>query len=131
MEIGDPQRTFRVAGANGSDRLIRFRIRLELDFANLYTLKDTVVSLQHQIKRFENWVRTCAPLLIPYDEICFDTITTITRIAERIGVGVDAEAVRNKFMSDPRVIGQFNKGEKRRFEHEMEAQACNTSSVTI
>jgi hypothetical protein len=102
------------------DHAMRSRRKGIPDFANLYTIRDTVVSLKNQVKRFENWVRTCAPFLISYDEICFDTGTTITRIAERIGVEVNAEAIRNKFISDPRVIGQFNKGEKRRFEHEME-----------
>src|SRR5207248_9054172 len=35
------------------DHAIKSRRKGILDFANLYTLKDTVVSLQHQVKRLE------------------------------------------------------------------------------
>ena len=44
----------------------------------------------------------------------------ISRIAERLGVLVNADLIVNEFNSNRASIGQFNKGERRRFEREMD-----------
>ena len=92
------------------------------DFAEFHEPIDTLETIRHQTQRFENWVKLCNPLLIPYDEICFNTKTTIMRIAGRLGVSVDAELISTEFHTSKHRIGQFNKGEGRRFEREMSAE---------
>jgi tRNA (mo5U34)-methyltransferase len=92
------------------------------DFAEFHEVKDTIETIKIQIQKFENWVRTCEPLLIPYDEICFDTRRTIARVAERVGVSVDVDRVFAEFNSNKNLIGQFNKGDSRRFEREIDRE---------
>jgi hypothetical protein len=92
------------------------------DFAEFYEITDTLDAIRTQVSRFGNWVRSCAPLLIPYDEICFDTRTTISKIANRLQVPVDVEKVLNEFSRNKNLIGQFNRGERRRFEREMDEE---------
>lgn len=89
------------------------------DFAQFYEVSDTIESIKAQVQRLEGWVRSCKPLLISYDELCFDTRSTISRIAQRLGVSADIDAIFNQFSSHKNLIGQFNKGERRRFEREM------------
>ena len=101
------------------DHAARSRMQGIADFAHLHTLQDTLPILETQVQRFEKWIASCAPLLIPYDEICFDTRATITRIADCIGVTVDVESIFAEFAGNKTAIGQFNKGERRRFEREM------------
>ncbi|HLY46515.1 MAG TPA: glycosyl transferase family 90 [Stellaceae bacterium] len=103
------------------DHGARSRARGIADFAELRTLADTTPLLDDQIARLEQWRVSCAPLLIPYDEICFDTGITIERIAARLGVAVDAAAISAEFAADKGAIGQLNKGEHRRFERELSA----------
>ena len=90
------------------------------DFSQFYEVTDTLEDIRVQVRRFENWVRSCNPLLLPYDEICFNTRSIISRIAERLEVLVNADLIFNEFHSNRASIGQFNKGERRRFEHEMD-----------
>lgn len=101
------------------DHGARSRTKGGADFAIYREPTDTLELIEHQILRFENWVQLCNPLLISYDEICFATQTTVLRIAGRLGVEVDAGAIANEFCSAKDRIGQFNKGERRRFEREM------------
>ena len=98
------------------------------DFAEFYKPLDTFDTIRDQVERFENWVQSCEPLLIPYDEICFDTRTTIHRVAERLGVFVNVDAVFAHFEENKSQIGQFNKGKQRRFEREMSRE---TSEVFL
>jgi hypothetical protein len=100
------------------DHAAKSRMRGISDFADLSTVNDTLPLIKDQVQRFENWVSSTAPLLIPYNEIAFDTNTTINRIAERLSVPVDAETIAATF-DNKTSIGQFNRGEKRRFEREM------------
>jgi hypothetical protein len=101
------------------DHGARSRMNGVPDFASLYTIEDTLPLLATQVQRFTDWVKFARPLLVPYDEICFDTRTTITRIAERLDVPVDVEEVFGLVESSKRSIRHFNKGELRRFEREM------------
>lgn len=110
------------------DHGARSRRKGTKDFAEFYEVADTLKDIKAQIQRLEGWVRFCSPLLLPYDEICFDTRSTISRIAERLGVSVDVELIFDEFNLNRNLIGQFNKGERRRFEHEMDAQ---TSALFI
>jgi hypothetical protein len=91
------------------------------DFSQFREVPETLENIRVQVRRFENWVRSCNPLLLPYDEICFDTRSTISRIAERLGVLVNTDLIFNEFNSNTASIGQFNKGERRRFEREMDS----------
>jgi hypothetical protein len=91
------------------------------DFAEFYEVSDTLEDIKAQIQRLEGWVRFCNPLLLPYDEICFDTPSTISRIADRLGVSVNIESICDEFKLNKNSIGQFNKGERRRFEREMDS----------
>ena len=91
------------------------------DFAEFHNLSDTLNDIKTQVEKFQNWVQSCKPLLLSYDEVCFDTRSTIKRIAERLGVSVDVELIFDEFHSNKKSIGQFNKGENRRFEREMDA----------
>lgn len=90
------------------------------DFIEFREVIDTIDSIRVQVKRFENWVKLGDPLLIPYDEICFETETTVRRVAARLGVAVDAGAIVEEFRSGKQRIGQFNRGQPRRFEREMD-----------
>jgi SAM-dependent methyltransferase len=91
------------------------------DFAEFHELSDTIGSIEVQIRRFDDWVKSCEPLLIRYDEICFDTRKTIVRVAECLGVSVDIDSIFHDFEVNKTSIGQFNRGQKNRFEHEMDA----------
>jgi hypothetical protein len=102
------------------DHGARSRRKGTKDFARFYEVSDTLEDIKTQTQRLEGWVRACDPLLLPYDEICFDTPSTIYRIAERLGVSVDIESICAEFRSNKQLIGQFNKGEKGRFEREMD-----------
>jgi hypothetical protein len=104
------------------DHGARSRARGIKDFAEFYEVSDTVENLKAQIRRFETWVRLCKPLLLSYDEICFNMPLAISRIAERLRVSVDARSIVDEFSSNKKSIGQFNKGEGRRFEREMDAK---------
>jgi hypothetical protein len=75
------------------------------DFAEFYELSDTIGSIDVQVGRFDDWVKLCAPLLIPYDEICFDTRITIARIAKRLDVSVDIDAILDEFEFANRLLG--------------------------
>src|SRR6266852_982858 len=65
------------------------------------------IRVKMQLTRFERWVRDCKPLLIPYDEICFNTCGTLSRIAAHLGVSVDIESIADRFTEDKSAIGQF------------------------
>ena len=104
------------------DHGARSRAKGIKDFSEFHELTDTLEDIRVQVQRFENWVQLCKPLLLSYDEICFDTRSMIPRIAERLGVSVDVELISNEFASNNASIGQFNKGEKRRFEREMNSE---------
>lgn len=104
------------------DHGARSRARGIADFAELRTITDTLPLLDDQVARLEQWMLSCTPLLIAYDEICFDTTVTIERIAARLGVRVDAAAILAEFAADKAAIGQLNKGERRRFERELGAR---------
>jgi hypothetical protein len=104
------------------DHGARSRAKGIKDFSEFREVEDTLEDIKVQVRRFENWVKLCNPLLLSYDEICFDTQSTISRIAGRLGVSVDVEAISNEFISNKNLIGQFNKGENRRFEREMDAK---------
>jgi hypothetical protein len=101
------------------DHGARSRVRGVADFASLYTVEDTLPVLANQVRRFTDWVKSAQPLLLPYDEICFDTRTTIGRIAARLAVTVDAEEIFAAVDSSKRSVRQFNRGEHRRFDREM------------
>jgi hypothetical protein len=98
------------------------RVKGIKDFAQFYEVSDTLDDIKSQVRRFEDWVQSCKPLLLPYDEICFDTLLSISRIAERLGVSVDVHSIFDEFSKNRNVIGQFNKGKRRRFEREMDTK---------
>jgi hypothetical protein len=95
------------------------------DFAEFHRPNDTLETLKDQVQRFENWVELCDPLLISYDEISFDTHRTITRIATRLGVTIDADAIADFYSENKHLIRQFNRGERHRFEQEMDKDASD------
>jgi hypothetical protein len=64
-------------------------------------------------------------LLIPYDEICFDTRITIQKIADVLRVPVDIGAIFTEFSNDKARIGQFNIGRPRRFYSEMSLEVSD------
>jgi hypothetical protein len=79
------------------DHAARSRALQISDFAEFHTLADTIPMLKEQVHRFEAWVTLCKPLLIPYDEICFDTRSSISKIADSLGVFVDVDAIAKEF----------------------------------
>lgn len=113
------------------DHAARSRALQISDFADLHTLTDTIPMLQEQVRRFEAWVTLCKPLLIPYDEICFDTKSTIHRVADRLGVSLNVDVIAEEFHNNKHLIGQFNKGKGRRFEDELEAETSLTFLKTF
>ena len=110
------------------DHGARSRAKGIRDFAEFYDVSDTLEIIKTQVQRLEGWVKSCKPLLLSYDEVCFDTRSTISRIAERLGVSVNIEMISSEFDLKKDLIGQFNKGERRRFEREMDSE---TSSLFI
>lgn len=92
------------------------------DFAEFHKLPDTIASIGSRIRRLEEWVQSCSPILVPYDEICFETPATVHRIADALGVSVDDEAIAAEFANAKEEIGQFNVGIPRRFAREMSEQ---------
>ncbi len=102
------------------DHGARSRAKGIKDFSEFYQLADTLEDIKTQVQRFEKWMQLCKPLLLSYDEVCFDTRLAISRIAERLEVSVDVGLIFDEFNENKSAIGQFNKGEKRRFEREMD-----------
>ena len=95
------------------------------DFAKFRTIGDTIEAIRSEIRKFENWVRLCGPIIIPYDEICFDTRTTVEKIAQRLGLSVNIDAISQQFLANKRLIGQFNRGEPQRFKREMDPETSD------
>lgn len=118
-------RDFRDVALSLMDHAARSRKCGNKDFAEFYKLSDTISLLQDQERRFSEWRRLCDPLLIPYDEICFDTRTTIKRIADRLSVSVDVESIFTSLVNEREHLPQFNKGEKSRFMREMDLASSN------
>ena len=68
------------------DHGARSRAKGIKDFTEFHELEDTLQDIKDQVQKFENWVRSCNPLLLPYDELCFDTRSAISKIAASLGV---------------------------------------------
>jgi hypothetical protein len=101
-----------------AERSRRMGIR---DFAEFHELSDTMGSIGVQVRRFDDWVKSCAPVLIPFDDICFDTPIAIQKISNVLGVAIDVGSILAEFSPDRARIGQFNLGIPRRFAQEMSA----------
>ena len=89
------------------------------DCADILKPEDAIPLIKVGLERMDSWVRDCAPLMIPYNEICFDTPTTIRRVADRFGVAVSFGEVMDGFKHKEKDIGQFNKGVMDRYKTEM------------
>lgn len=83
-------------------------------FSEFVTLSDTLDSLDVQINIFEEWAAIDRVAVISYNEICYDTATVISTIANQLKVEVEANHVLAAFQ-DKRTIGQFSKGKALRY----------------
>lgn len=83
-------------------------------FSEFETLTDTLNSLDIQIDIFEEWAAIDRVAVILYNEICYDTATVISTIADQLKVEVEADQVLAAF-EDKRIIGQFSKGKALRY----------------
>ncbi len=98
------------------------------DHTDILKPEDALPLIKVGLERMDSWVRDCAPLMIPYNEICFDTPTTIRRVADRFGVAVSVGEVMDGFKHKEKDIGQFNKGVIDRYKTEMND---NTSELFL
>jgi hypothetical protein len=92
------------------------------DFAEFLKPRDSITMLTDAVSRMQTWMTDCNPLLVPYDEVAFDTRTTVARIAERLGVHVSVEEVLDAFKDKQQSIIQFNKGIKDRYKSELDEE---------
>ncbi|HEX3870735.1 MAG TPA: hypothetical protein VHV77_09880, partial [Pirellulales bacterium] len=90
------------------------------DFATFHTVRDTIPLLRTQVRLFRDWAKFPGTLIIPYDEISFNTQTTISRVADHLGVSVDVDRIFVEFDSAKDKIVQFNKGVRSRHKTEMD-----------
>ena len=84
------------------------------EFSEFHDLKDTLGSLDQQIKNFRSWSALERVRVFNFNEICFDTSSVVNHIAEQIGVTVSAADVLKPFRNN-RGIGQFSKGAALRY----------------
>ncbi len=92
----------------------RARARGEEAFSEVGDPLDTLISIDEQIAVFERWAAVTNTEVFTYNQICFDTESTIARVAAQIGVDVDIGRVLAPF-AHRGTIGQFNVGTARRY----------------
>lgn len=96
----------------------RSRSQSIADFAEFRQPRDTMKLLDDQYRRLMFWLQSRRVLVVPYDEVSFDTEQSIQRIARQIGASVSAADVL-RLLPRKSEIAQFNKGQQRRYEAEM------------
>lgn len=84
------------------------------DFSEFYKPTDTISLINDQIKRFNHWSLSRNLLRITYDELCFDSLLVVDKIARQLDVVIDGTAVLGRF-ANRSVIRHFNKGVRGRY----------------
>jgi hypothetical protein len=84
------------------------------EFSECRTPIDALPSLDNQVATFRLWAAIPRMQTFSYNEICFDTAASMTKLAAQIGVAVDIETVIKPFRYR-NLIGQFSKGAALRY----------------
>src|SRR5208282_3712213 len=84
------------------------------EFSECRTVYDALPSIDNQVANFKRWSALKTLELFFYNEICFDTMAVVARLAAQIGVVADPGKVLAPFRNK-RLIGHFNKGAAMRY----------------
>jgi hypothetical protein len=84
------------------------------EFSECRTVYDALPSIDNQVANFKGWSTLKTLELFFYNEICFDTMAVVARLAAQIGVVADPGKVMAPFQSK-KLIGHFNKGAATRY----------------
>jgi hypothetical protein len=84
------------------------------EFTECRTVRNAWPSLDNQVENLKRWSALKAVEVFLYNEICFETVAVVKRIAAQIGVEIDVKKALRPFRSK-RLIGQFNKGAALRY----------------
>jgi hypothetical protein len=91
-----------------------------LDRFTQYTTLDTTFSaIDWQIQCLKNWHKNCPIIQIFYNDLCFNTNQSITRIAKHLGMETNQEFEDLKNREES--VWEFNKGILNRAESELSA----------
>jgi hypothetical protein len=86
----------------------RARERGEQAFANIETLEDAIADIHHQVPNFLEWVRLPGFLPLFYDDVAFDTRSTVRRLCRQLGLKADPDEVER--IAKQERFTQYNKG---------------------
>lgn len=90
-----------------------------LPFSEIVSPSDALPSIDMQLDLFAQWAAVPLVDVFTYNEVCFATEVTVTRLCQQLGVEVNVERVLQPFQSG-RLIGQINRAVPRRY-REMDA----------
>lgn len=107
--IRDPREMALSMADNGA----RARALGQLAFSEVVTPQDAFPSIDYQMEVFQAWAAVRQIEVFTYNQICFETLATVDRVARQIGVRVDPHRVAAAFKSKG-LIGQFNVGKPQR-----------------
>ena len=88
------------------------------DFTDCANVRRSLYTIGDALSRMEGWLAQRPAGVVSYDALCFDTEATVARLARSLGLEVDAREIAARY-ADPSRIGQFNKGQRDRWRHEM------------
>ncbi|HEX2552431.1 MAG TPA: sulfotransferase domain-containing protein, partial [Microvirga sp.] len=80
----------------------------EQAFANIETLEDAIADIHHQVPNFLEWVRLPGFLPLFYDDVAFDTRSTVRRLCRQLGLKADPDEVER--IAKQERFTQYNKG---------------------
>lgn len=92
----------------------------ELPFSEIVTIEDAIPSIDLQLNYLKEWVEVPEVERFSYNEVCFATETTISRLCQQIGVTVEPDRITSAFRGQ-RLIGQINLAKPFRY-RDMSAQ---------
>ena len=88
-------------------------------FAPFHDPKQALKPLKQHYDDFKGWYMSHNVKSILYDDICFNSLSTLSEIIRFLGLNIDADTVLESFIDKENTIGQFNKGKKQRYIDDM------------
>lgn len=89
------------------------------DFAECVDIDSSLNIVDHAMNAFFSWTSKPSVYLISYEQLCFNTKETISRLKEIYATeSINVDALLSKY-EDKNTIIQFNKGVRNRWEDEM------------
>ncbi len=88
-------------------------------FSEIETLDDALNGIRNQMDSLTAWLRLPNVLPLCFDDIAFRSAETVDRIADQLGLRVDAEQIAEQVKDT--TFTQFNKGVASRYRSEMSA----------